>query len=115
MRESAAACAGTSGNGNSQRRCQPIGDRGATRVSHLGGKSLQLVDENLMPLFDRVFRQLDPYQHRPIVTETRMVAAQVRRSNGDICAARMRATRYQPKATVGYQSGPREATSPIHR
>ena len=64
--DSAAAYAATSGYGHPQRRGQPIGDRGATRVGHLGGKSLQLVDENLLPLFDRVFRQLDPY-HRPIV------------------------------------------------
>jgi hypothetical protein len=120
VRDGAAAHAATSGYGHPQRRIEPIGDRSAARVRHLGGESLQLIDENLTPLSDLVFRRSVPAKCR-YYSSTALLSpsgdnatGRVCRSNGDIYAARMRATRYQSKATVGYQSGPREATSSIN-
>jgi len=67
VRDNVAADAATSGYSYPQRRVEPIGDRGTARVSDLGGKPLELIDENLVPLSDHVFRLLDPYPPNPDV------------------------------------------------
>ena len=92
-----------------------------------GGESLQLVDENLVPLslHVRATRSARPDPQAcvapagpGVITAASPLCRTADRvpPNGGTCVTEMRATSmsYQLKATVGYQSGPGAATSGVH-